>query len=106
MLVVADAIGLYTSIPKNEGVQCVREALEERANSTVPRNYIARFLEIKLGNSIFEFNQELYRQEVGTSMDTKPAQDYANIFMAKKVDKKCLQIAEKYMEMQAYPYSS
>ena len=98
MLVVIDVIGLYTNIPQQEGVQCVREALEERTNSTVPGHYIARLLEIILENSIFEFNQELYRQEVGTSMGTKPAPDYANVFMAKKVDNKFWEIAEKYME--------
>ena len=98
MLVVVDAIGLYTNIPQDEGVQCVREALEENGNTTVPSNYIARLLEIILKNSIFEFNKELYQQQVGTSMGTKPAPHYANNFMARKIDKKFWEIAEKYMK--------
>jgi hypothetical protein len=96
ILVVIDVIGLYTNIPQNEGVQCVEEALSERMNSPVPGNYIARLLEIILQNSIFEFNKELYQQKVGTSMGTKPAPPYANIFMDKIIDKRILNIAEKY----------
>ena len=97
LLVVIDAIGLYTNIPQEEGVQCVEEALSERLNSPVPGNYIARLLEIILQNSIFEFDKELYQQEVGTSMGTKPAPSYANIFMDKRIDKRIVKIAEKYM---------
>ena len=36
LLVVIDAIGLYTNIPQEEGVACVEEALEERLNPKVP----------------------------------------------------------------------
>ena len=31
-------------------------------------------------------------------METKPAPSYADIFMARKVDKRFFEIAEKYME--------
>ena len=92
------AIGLYTNIPQEEGVQCVEEALEEQSNTTVPGKYIARLLELILQHSVFEFNEELYQQKVGTSMGTKPAPSYADIFMARKVDKRFFEIAEKYME--------
>ena len=86
LLVVVDAIGLYTNIPQDEGVQCVEEALGERTNPAVPGSYITRLLEIILQNSIFEFNQELYEQKVGTTMETKPAPSYANTFMDRKID--------------------
>ena len=46
LLVVIDAIGLYTNIPQEEGVLCVEEALEQRVNSKVPSKFITRLLEI------------------------------------------------------------
>ena len=98
LLVVVDAIGLYTNIPQDEGVQCAEEALLERTNPVVPASYITRLLEIILQNSIFEFNKELYQQKVGTSMGTKPAPSYANNFLARKVNTKFWKIAEKYIE--------
>ena len=54
-------------------------ALEEKVNSAVPGYFIARLLKIILQNSIFEFNNELYKQEVGTTMGTKQAPSYANM---------------------------
>ena len=41
-------------------------------------------METILVNSIFEINQELYKQEVGTSMRTKPAPDDCNVFLWQK----------------------
>ena len=98
LLVVIDAIGLYTNIPQEEGVLCVEEALEQRVNTKVPSKYIARLLEIILQYSVFEFNEKKYQQKVGTSMGTKPAPSYANIFLANKIDRQFWKIAEKYME--------
>ena len=98
LLVVIDVIGLYTNIPQEEGVACVEEALEERLHSKVPSKYIARLLEIILQYSVFEFNDTKYRQKVGTSMGTKLAPSYANIFLARKIDAQFWKIAEKYME--------
>ena len=98
LLVVIDAIGLYTNIPQEEGVLCVEEALEQRVNTKVPSKYIARLLEIILQYSLFEFNEKKYQQKVGTSMGTKPAPSYANIFLANKIDRQFWKIAEKYME--------
>ena len=97
LLVVIDAVGLYTNIPQDEGVQCVEETLGERVNPAVPGKYISRLLEIILHLSIFEFNKELYQQKVGTTMGTKPAPSYADIFMDRKIDRKIWKIAEKYM---------
>ena len=44
MLVVIDAIGLYTNIPQEEGVLCVEEALQQRVNAKVPSKFINRLL--------------------------------------------------------------
>ena len=73
MLVVLDVVGLYDNIPPEEGVECVEESLKENQNSKVPKEFIARLLKIILQYSIFEFNQKLYQQCVGTSMGSRPA---------------------------------
>ena len=106
LLVVIDAIGLYTNIPQEEGVLCVEEALEQRVNPKVPSKFITRLLEIILQYSIFEFNDSVYQQRIGTSMGTKPAPDYANVFLAKKVDKRFWEIAKKYQENGIIPMKS
>ena len=45
--------------------------------------FILELLELVLSQNIFEFDEKLFRQEIGTAMGGKPAPDYANIFMAK-----------------------
>ena len=98
MLVVIDVIGLYDNIPPEEGVQSVGEELQEISNSKVPPGFIMRLLKLILDYSVFEFDQKLYQQLFGTSMGTKPAPPYANVFMARKIDFKILEILQKYQE--------
>ena len=54
-----DVKGLYDNIPPKEGVECVENGLEDSVNSKVPKEFIARLLEVVLEYSIFEFNQKL-----------------------------------------------
>ena len=98
MLVVIDVIGLYDNIPPSEGVKCVEESLNENMTSTVPPQFITRLMQVILEYSVFEFDGKKYQQQFGTSMGSKPAPPYANIFMARKVDSKIKEIARKYME--------
>ena len=53
-------------------------------------------LNLLLHNNIFEFNNKLFSQENGAAMGGKPAPNYANIFMARKVDGKIKQLSEHY----------
>ena len=55
-------------------------------DSEIPTGLIRRLLEIVLKYNFFEFNQKLFKQEIGTAMGAKPAPDFANIFMA-NIDK-------------------
>ena len=93
MLVSIDVSALYTNIPQDQGVEAVREALLERESSEVPTDFIIRLLEIILKYNIFEFNDELYLQLIGTSMGTRPAVSYANIFMARRIDNRISTLA-------------
>ena len=83
ILVTVDVTGLYTNIQKNEGMEAVREVLEKHSDNDMKNIFVLELLELILSQNIFEFDEKLYRQEIGTSMGGKPAPDYANIFMAK-----------------------
>ena len=58
-------------------------------------------MEISLKNNIFEFNGQLYRQEIGAAMGNVASPNYANIFMNKKLDKKnpskCSPVWRRYL---------
>ena len=64
----------------------MREGLNGRNNPEVPTEFLTKLMEIILKNNIFNFHDEMWRQEVGCAMGSKPAPSYANIFMAKKID--------------------
>ena len=98
MLVVIDVIGLYPNIPPDEGVQSVGEQLKENPDSKVPAGLIMRLLQLILDYSVFEFDQKLYQQLFGTSMGTKPAPSYANVFIARNIDLKIMKILQKSQE--------
>ena len=84
---------LYTNIPQDEGIEAVREALQERDDLKIPSEFLVRMLELVLKYNIFEFNKELFLQMIGTAMGTRAAPSYANIFMARKIDQKILDLA-------------
>ena len=98
LLVTIDAIGCYMNIPQDEGVKCVEKVLEERSNQEVPSGFIARLLELILKYNIFEIDEELYQQTIGTAMGSKPAPSYANIHLAKTIDPRFIEIAKRLAE--------
>ena len=96
ILVTMDVAALYTNIPNDEGMEAVREAFEEKQDTTFHREFVLRLLEILLHNNYFEFNGELFKQTIGAAMGSQPIPNYANIFMSRKIDRKILSIFEKY----------
>ena len=89
LLCTLDVTSLYTNIPHSEGIQSIKEMLAiNKPPDTLPHNsYIIELLELVLTNNHFEFNGEFYHQLSGTTMGTKLAPSYANLFMAKFEDK-------------------
>ena len=84
--VTLDVGGLYTNIPQGDGIECVREILNEITNKKIPTGILTRLWEIVLRYNIVEFNQELPQQLIGTAIVTRPAPPYANIFLARILD--------------------
>ena len=81
--VTMDITALYPSIPWSDGLEALEEAANNRANQTVPTNFILRLMLLVLGTNIFEFDGQLYLQKDGTAIGTKAAPTFANLFMGK-----------------------
>ena len=96
ILVTWDEVGLYNNILHEEGLESLNEALETRNNPKVPTDYLIKLMDIILRNNLFDFHEELWRQEIGCAMGTKPAPSYADIFMAKKIDNRIIYLAQAY----------
>ena len=96
ILVTWDVEGLYTNIPHEEGLQSLHEGLETRVNPEVPTDFLIKLMDIILKNNLFVFHEELWKQQIGCAMGTKPAPSYADIFMARKIDDKIISLAQKH----------
>ena len=81
LLVTADVVGLYPSIPRDLGLKLLREVLEKRKLKPVSTDDLVRMAEFVLQNNYFEFNGEIKHQILGTAIGTKFAPPYACIFM-------------------------
>ena len=85
ILVSIDVVGLYPNIPQDEGVQAFKEAINDPKYgvSKMCTDFLITLLQFVLQFNSFIFNEKLYLQEWGTSIGTKLAPTYANIFMGK-----------------------
>ena len=82
-LVTIDVSSLYTNIPQDEGLVVLENFLDTvRTNKTVPTHFLVSLTKLILSENIFEFDKQLYRQNIGTAMGTPVAPSYANIFMS------------------------
>ena len=81
MLVTADVVGLYPSIPHSAGLNSLKRALEKRVNKQIPTSDLVKMAEFVLTNNYFEFSEKVYQQISGTAIGTKFAPPYACIYM-------------------------
>ena len=70
ILVTADAVGLYPSIPHNATLKAVKDALDCRQNKKIHTNMLVKMAELVLTNNYFEFGQKVFHQISGTAIDT------------------------------------
>ena len=66
--------------------------MDDRNYPELPTDYLVKLMEIILKNNLFNFHDELYRQEIGCAMGTKPAPSYADNFMARRMDNKIISL--------------
>ena len=83
ILVTADIVGLYHSIPHEAGLKALREALHNRENKQIPTEKFLKMAEFVLKNNYFEFNGKVKKQLSGTAIGTTFAPTYTSIFMDK-----------------------
>ena len=83
ILVTADVVGLYPSIPHNVGLRAPKEALDKREQKKIPTEDHVHMADFVLENNFFEFNNQIKQQISGTAIGTKCVLMYACIFMDK-----------------------
>lgn len=81
IMVTIDVSSLYTSIPHEEGIESVRQTLDQDRNLPIPLPTILELVEMTLTMNTFKFKNQHFHQIQGTAMGTKMAPNYANIFM-------------------------
>ena len=82
ILVTADFVGLYLSIPHELGLKALEEALEKREPIQISTSGLVKMDKFVLQNNYFEFfNRETKQNISGTAIGTKFAPPYACIFM-------------------------
>lgn len=77
-----DVDSLYTNIPIQAGINCVKKVFEKYPDPKRPDEELLQLLDINLTRNDFMFNGNYYLQIKGTAMGKKFAPAYANIFMA------------------------
>ena len=51
-------------------------------------------MELLLKHNLFEFHEATWRQEIGTARWVHPVPSYANIYLAKRIDLRIMQLAK------------
>ena len=70
ILVTADVVGLYPSIPHKTGLQSFKNALEKRKQKNIPTEKLTDMAEFVFKNNFFEFNGSVKQQVSGTAIGT------------------------------------
>ena len=81
ILVTADVVGLYSSIPHEAGIKALEKALNSRTNKKLSTEDLVKMAKFVLKNNYFEFNGKVKQQILGAAIGTKFAPPYACIFM-------------------------
>ena len=70
ILVTADVVGLYPSIPHKAGLQALKNILEKIDQKHIPTEKLISMAEFVLKNNFFEFNGSVKQQVSGTAIGT------------------------------------
>ena len=93
ILVTADVVGLYPSIPHEAGLRALKEVLDRREEKKISTEDLVKMAEFVLKNNYFEFNGQVKHQISATIIGTKLSPTYACIFMD-EIETKFLQTQE------------
>ena len=80
ILCTMDVVGLYSHIPHSEGLEALRLAMN-KAEEDMAVDDLVSLAKLVLENNFFEFDENMFRQKLGTAIGTKFAPGFANLFM-------------------------
>lgn len=81
-LCTMDVNSLYTAIPHELGIQCIRDTLDSMQLGDTFKTFLITLLTIILKENYFQYLDKFYIQLQGTAMGSNVAPSYANLFMA------------------------
>ena len=81
ILFTLDVSSLYTNIPNKESEEACRHFLNTRPLKSIPIERICDLIRMILGMKYFFFNGQHFLQTHGTTMGTRIAPSYVNMFM-------------------------
>ena len=81
ILVTADVVGLYPSIPHQAGLSALKEALANRSVKKISTENLIKMAKIVLKNNFFDFNSKVFQQISGTAIGNKFDPPYACVDM-------------------------
>ena len=81
ILVTADVVGLYPSIPHNEGLEVLKKQLDNFYEKSIPTEDLVKMAEFVLKNNYFKFDSNVKHQISGRAVGAKIAPPYACIYM-------------------------
>ena len=81
LLCTMGVVGLYPSIPHDEGLSAFRKRFDERDEKDVSSDTLVELAELVLKNNIFNFKQKTLKQKRGTAIETKFAPPCSILFM-------------------------
>ena len=64
ILCTVDVVGLYPSIPHEEGLEALKGVLEHREDKTISTDTLLELAHVVLKNNFFEFNGDFYLQRL------------------------------------------
>ena len=94
ILVTADVVGLYPSIPHKARLKALKNALEKREQNNIPTKKLISVAKFVLKNNFFQFNGFVKQQVLETVIGTKSASTYTCIYMD-EVDPEFLRTQER-----------
>ena len=77
-----DVVGLYPTIPHDEGQSALQRRLELKREKKVSTSTLVELAEVVLKNNVITYGKKTLKQLRGTAIGTKFAPPYSTLFMA------------------------
>ena len=83
LLFCFDVCKLYPSVPRKEGIEACREALDSRSNPLIDTENTIRMIETVLENNVFELGNNQFIQTEGVAIGSRLGKNFACTYMRK-----------------------